>query len=246
VQYLSALGGLGKIPDSPAFHDPRIEFQYWSTKHEECFPGVARMRRTVALVDRRYFVIRDTLWSLDGREHAYQWLFQTHAAPLGLGERTGVEPHTYVPRKIFLPDQPLPETRRTDRHVWAERGRLALASARAGLDMSFCALGAELPAHVDLWRLPALPYRAMPQDPPHTTIQIELRGRDVAMTTVLDARPQGEAPDVQAVRSVLSEGLDRQVLEVARAGGTDVLVVNEADDAWTYRGHACRGIEVAG
>jgi hypothetical protein len=66
------------------------------------------------------------------------------------------------------------------------------------------------------------------------------------MTTVLDARPQGEAPDVQAVRSVLSEGLDRQVLEVARAGGTDVLVVNEADDAWTYRGHACRGIEVAG
>jgi hypothetical protein len=244
AQCVSALGGLGKIPDNPALHDPRIEFQYWSTKHEECFPGVARMRRTVALVDRRYFVIRDTLRTLDGQEHAYQWLFQTHAAPVNLGERAGVAPHTYVPRKIFLPDQPLPETRLTDRHAWAQRGLLSLGTPRACLDMRFCALGAELPAHVDLWRLPTLPQRAMLPDRTHTTVQIELRGKDVVMTTVLDARPADTAAYVQNVRPVLAEGLDRQVLEITHSGGRDTLVVNEADEEWIYKGRAYRGVEV--
>lgn len=242
VQCVSALGGLGKIPDNPAFHDPRIEFQYWSTKHEECFPGVARMRRTVALVDRRYFVMRDTLWSLDGKDHAYQWLFQTHAAPLGLGDRVGVAPHTYVPRKIFLPDQPLPETRLTDRHAWADRGHLALAASRACLDMRFCALGGELPAHVDTWRLPGLPYRPSPQDRVHTSIQIEFTGGDIGLTIVLDARPEGAAPYVRGVRSRLAEGLDRQVLEIERDGGTDVLIINEGDAPFEYEGRPYRGV----
>jgi len=229
VQYLSALGGLGKIPDSPAIHDPRIEFGYWSTKHEECFPGVARMRRTIAFVDRRYFLVRDTLRSLDGQPHAYQWLFQTFAAVRDLGSALGPQSHTYYPRKIFLPDQPLPEMRIIDRHALKEPGRVHLESPRACLDMRMLAIGGDLPKCVDLWQNTALPQ-------PITTIQIEMTGREVVLTTVLDARPQGEAPYVQGVRSIVNEGLDRQVLEIARAGGRDLLAMNETDKPWECQG----------
>jgi hypothetical protein len=246
VQSLSALGGFGKVPDNPAFHDPRIEFQYWSTKHEECFPGVARMRRTVALVDRRYFVIRDTLWSLDGQPHAYQWLFQTQAEVRGLGARLGLVNHTYYPRKIFLPDQPLPETRLIERRELALPGCLQLTAPRAGLDMRFSTLGADLPTAVDLWQPAAPPSAGTAGQTPRTTIQLEIRGKDVVMTTVLDARPAGEAPCVLGMRSLLVEGLDREVLEVSHAGGADTLVVNETDEEWLYEGRAYRGVAVAG
>ncbi len=244
IQYLSALGGLGKVPDNPALHDPRIEFGYWSTTHEECFPGVARMRRTVAFVDRRYFLIRDTLSSLDGQEHSYQWLFQTLTEVNGLGTPHGTRNHTYVPRKIFLPDQPLPETRVTNRYELAEPGRLRLASPRACLDMHFCHHGKEQPSSVDLWKLSAINHAAASsKDKPVTTIQLELIGADIVLTTVLDARPHGEAPYVRGVRSVFAEGTDHQVLEVDHASGSDVLVVNETDKDFMYNSHPYRGIE---
>ncbi len=228
VQCLSALGGLGRIPDNPAMHDPRTEYQYWSTRHEECFPGVARMRRTVALVNRRYFVVRDTLRSLDGEDHAYQWLFQTQASVQGLDAPLGAFRHTYVPRKIFLPDPVAPETRTTDRHRLTEPGRVALVAPRASLDLRFVVQGADAPATVDLWAR-----TGSPPGGPTTTIQFELRGRDLVVTTVLDARPVGEAPDVQSVRSVVAEGLDRQILEVVHVGGTDTVAINETDMPWT-------------
>jgi len=86
-----------------------------------------------------------------------------------------------------------------------------------------------LPTTVDLWQAPT-------SEPRKTTVQFELGGRDVVMTTVFDARPRDEAPYVQGVRSVQAEGYDRQVLEVSRADGVDVLVVNETDEGWAWQG----------
>lgn len=231
VSYLTALGGLGRTPDYPALHDPRIEFGYWSTKSEECFPGKARMRRTVALVDRRYFVVRDTLLSLDGDPHAYQWLFQTQAAVQGLDAFLGRFRHTYVPRKISLPDPIAPETRTTDRHRLTEPGRIRLAAPRASLDLRFVVQGTEPPATVDLWSR-----TGSPPGGPTTTLQFELLGKDLVVTTVLDARPAGEEPYVTSVRTGAADGPDRLLLEVARAGGSDLVAINEADDPWMCQG----------
>ena len=252
VQFISALGGFGEIPDNPVCHDPRTEFGYWVTKHEECFPGLARVRRTIVLVDRRYFVIRDTLRSLDDGEHGYQWLFHTFADVHDLGKRIGSRTVTYYPRKRFHVEKVIPESRLTDRYELARPGRLSLGSPKARLDMFFLPVGAPAPEAADLARgIGRNKYCGSPEkgdrlaEAPMATIQIELVGRDIAMTTVLDARAAGCEAYVVSAQSLAEEGTDRQVLRIQHARGADTLVFNEGDKIFRYGSSDYRGIGLA-
>jgi len=252
VQYISALGGFGAIPDKPVFHDPKIELSYWCTKYEECFPGVARARRTIAFVDRLYFIVRDTMQSLDESDHDYQWLFHTFARVKGIGELLGNFPHTYYPRKRFDKENVVPETRMMDRFALSEAGVIHLDSDKARLGMFFVARGAQKPGTIDLWEsIGRYKYNGSPEKGDGfstaalTTMQFTLRGRDVVMTTVLDARAKGSDAYVLNVESVEGDGLDREALKIKHAKGEDTIVINEGEDPFRFRNAEWHGVCIA-
>jgi hypothetical protein len=150
---------------------------------------------------------------------------------------------TYYPQKRNVPEPLTPETRTTTRHALATPGRLTLAAPRAVLDMHCLAQGAATPTHVDLW--PSEGQNAFNGSPergdrhamaPMVTAQVELHGREVTLTSILDARPHGEPEYVQAVEQIAEAGIDHHVLRITHTDGVDTLIINEAAAPWTYAG----------
>lgn len=244
VQFVSALGGFGKAPDCPIFHDPRIEYQYWSTQSEECFPNVARMRRTVAFVHRRYFLIRDTLWSLDQKKHHYQWLFHTFAQIGGLGNFLGRRDVTYFPRRIYRSARCVPETRRADEYQLETPGKFSLATSRAKAQLWMITDSGTMPNRQQIWSYtgPRYQYSGSPETGDSyrsgevSACQIELLGSTLSMLTVIDAYPADSTPLIRNVRILHNDGIDRQIVEISRADGMDTIGMNESETIWNING----------
>lgn len=247
LQFISALGGFGAIPDCPIFHDPKIEFQYWSTQNEECFPGIARMRRTIAFVQRRYFVIRDTLWSLDHGEHEYQWLFHTFGQIRGLGRALGRESLTYYPKRIYKPMRCVPETRIANLYQLEKPGRFSLHAPRAGANLFMLAGQGIAPEQLRIWNYigPRHRYAGSPDAGDCYTsgevnaCHMAVRGRDMTMITVIDPWAADASPLIQEVQLAAGLDLDHQQLELRRVDGTDRIAINESDQPWVHEGATC-------
>ncbi|EIP98366.1 hypothetical protein OpiT1DRAFT_02822 [Opitutaceae bacterium TAV1] len=246
VQCVSALGGFGEWPNREFLSDPRCEVNYWCVKNEECFPGRARMRRTVALVGKRFFVIRDTLWSLDEKEHDYEWLFHTFATPGGLGDFLRRAVLIYQPKRQSHAQSVAAVRRKADVfHLPAPR--LSLTAEKASATIWWSALGAALPSEIARSESPA-PYEF--NGSPETGIglsqkmlarlHLTLRGRDIVLTTVIVPSPPSP-DDVKKFPPVLVEQIDERSLdqvEIAlRIEGKPLRVTgDEQNGQWTTDG----------
>ncbi len=238
LQVVSALGGLGEIPNRPVFHDPRSEVGYWCTRYDECFPGLARHRRTLLFVDRRYWIIRDTLVSLDDQQHEYQWMFHSFGNAQGIGKMTERVEHTYDIKRLYWSERPQPERRLTNRHPLDQAGRLQFASDKATADLLMVGVNMDVPASVDLWQTAAKHhYIGTPEGgdgiaaAPLSGSCFKVTGKDVALVTVIDARPTGKDAHVKSVQTLASNGVDGHLLQIQTAAGTDIIRINESDQS---------------
>ncbi len=242
VQYVSAIGGFGQPPDRAFFHDPRIEYGYWCTRNQECFPGVARMRRLIAFIDRRFIVVRDTLRTLDDQPHDYQWLFQSFARVDRLTGLLGARAQTYHPKPRNHNEKPKPETRLAERYGLTAPGRWALTSERAWLEVHMLAIGAAVPEELGLARGEGdYRYNGSPETgdgletAPMVTVDLELHGRDVVLTSVMEADAQPRPTQLAAVTRLEQAGLDCELLRLEAGPGSVDVLINESDAAWRER-----------
>lgn len=246
LQVISAVGGQGEIPDRPVFHDPRSEIGYWCTQSDECFPGLARMRRTILFVDRRYWIIRDTLLSLDKKSHDYQWLYHSFGKPKGIGKKQGRHEHTFDVKRRYHSERPSPQVCLANRHALTQTGRIGFATDKACADLFMLAVDAHTPDVVDLWGGSAKHhFNGSPETgdgmaaAPYVSTCFETSGTDVAMVTVIDARPTGELCHVQKITSLQSQGVDVQLLQIQTATGMDTLSINESDVPVSFETQIC-------
>ena len=243
LQVVSALGGMGSMPDRPVFHDPRSEVGYWCTQNEECFPGMARHRRSILFVDRRYWIIRDTLWSLDENEHQYQWMFHSFGKPQGVNEIQERVEHTYDIKRLYWSERPIPEKRLTNRHPLTQAGQYGFASDKASADLLFVGVNMDVPSTIDLWQGSAKHhYCGTPEGgdgmapAPYVGSCFMAKGKDVALVTVIDARPAGSDAHVKAIQSIDTNGVDGQLLQIQTTNGMDMIQINESDQPWSMGG----------
>jgi hypothetical protein len=243
LQVISALSGLGKFPDRPVFHDPRSEVGYWCTQYDECFPGIARQRRTMMFIDRRYWIIRDTLWSQDEKPHEYQWIFHSFGSPQGIGQMQCRHEHTYDIKRLYWSERPIPETRLTNRHTLLKPGQFGFASDKAQADLFMLGVNMDVPTSLDLWQGAAKHhYNGSPDRgdglaaAPFVGSCFSATGKDVALVTVIDARPSGTPATIKAIHSLATDGLEGQLLQIQTNNGTDVIQINESDQPCILNG----------
>ena len=238
VQVVSALGGFGSWPKRKFLQDPRAEINYWSTKSEECFPGVARMRRTVVLVQKCVYVIRDTLWALDGKEHEYQWLFHTFCdvATGNYRRRAKVQ---YFPKRRHYSEATPSEYRKVDIHALPP-GDLFLASEKASLAMRWSSLGALLPAEIGLSRdASRYAFDGSPEtgdgfmEKMLNRLHLNLSGKSVALTTVLMPTPTGRKPRAH-VEDIREVSMDCGEIFLHIDGRRSRIDFDEAKQTWNY------------
>ena len=241
VQFLSALGGFGTLPDRLFLHDPRTEFNNWCTQNQECFPGVARMRRTVALVQKRFFLLRDTLWSLDGHEHDCEWLFQTFAKVNGLAPDKKKTTLHYTTKRRNYWERVTTVKRIADQFTLSKPGHLDLESERASLAMIFSAQGAPTPKAVNLAKgVGRYAYAGSSEtgegmsNKSMTTISLGTRGRDVTFTTLLIPTVAGQRPLDITVEKMESLDLDHARILLNLGQKSCEILINESDAPWHF------------
>ncbi len=246
LQVISAVSGLGDLPSREIFHDPATEIGYWCTRHPECFPGIARMRRTILFVDRRYWIIRDTMWSLDENEHQYQWLYHSFGKPVGMGPRLAVQEQTLRTKRLFHTHRPLPTVRRLEQHDLLNTGRLTFESPNAHAHLFFMGVDTPSPNQVNLWHGQGKHhFSGGPEIGDGMAMQhlhgvcFTATGKDLAMVTVIDAHPSSQNAYVQHVQTVNQDGIDKHVLQINTTNGIDVLTINESDHKAISQGQSC-------
>lgn len=209
IQYVSALSGFGKWPNRSFLNDPRVGVNYWCTKSEECFPGQARMRRTVVQVEKQVYILRDTLWSLDEKEHAYEWLFHTFADP-GVGALQRRALLAIQPKRLYYSEKTPVIYRKADIHLLPSNG-VTFTAEKSSLVLKWSPFGAALPAEVALSRSASrYAYDGSPEtgegfcEKMVNRLHLELRGRDVVLTTVMVPLATGSKQeiDVEKVREI--------------------------------------------
>lgn len=237
IQCVSALGGFGSWPKRAFLNDPRAEINYWCTKHEECFPGRARMRRTVAQVLKRVYIIRDTLRSLDGEEHDYEWLWHTFNQPRVDGEGVPVRRH-YQPRKRFYAEGLSPVSIMAAEYPLAGNG-LRCTGDKADLSLRWSVFGAAAPMRLQVSESPSkYAFNGSPETGDSLSLKmisrlhLPLRGRDVAMTTVFIPTPAGCDENAEVV-STEEHSLEAATITLRVEGGEVRVHIDEERRRWT-------------
>ena len=204
---------------------------------------MARHRRSILFVDRRYWVIRDSLWTLDDNEHEYQWMFHSFGKPCGIGSIQKRIEQTYDVKRLYWSERPLPEKRLTNRHSLNEAGRYGFASDKAIADLLMVGVNIESPKTVDLWQGSAKHHYAGTSEggdgmgpAPFVGSCFAATGKDVALVTVIDARPVGRDPHVLSVQALDIHGVDGHLLQIQTVNGADIIQINEADQALQLNG----------
>jgi hypothetical protein len=202
VQYVSAVGGGGDWPNRKFLDDPRSEINYWCTNAAECFPNKAQMRRTIVQVSNRVYLVRDTLWSMDDKAHDYQWLWHTFNTPQ-LGALLGTQEFEYQPKRLFYAAKTEP-VQRTAKTYAIEEPALKCVGERAQLNMHWSVFGADLPEQLGLTEASSkYAFSGSPETgdlfrfKDLNRLHFSLKGKDVAMTTLLIPTIAGEQPSVK-------------------------------------------------
>ena len=239
IQYVSALGGLGEWPKREFLNDPRAEINYWCTKHDECFPGKARMRRTVVQIMAGVYVIRDTLLALDDQEHEYEWLWHTFNQPELGGEPTK-RLATYLPKKRYYSEGLSPYRTKVSQYPLAESA-LDCTGQKADLGMQWSVFGAEAPARIGVSRMPAkYAFDGSPETGDGLSLEminrlhLKLLGKDVAMTTVFIPSVTS-APRTCEVISVADRSLDVCELKLLINGKAVSVIADEGKGDWKFQ-----------
>ncbi len=236
IQYVSALGGFGRWPSRSFLHDPRVEVNYWSTKNQECFPGRARMRRTVVQVEKQVYIVRDTLWSLDENEHDYEWLFHTFAEP-GVGAFQDRSVREYQPKRIYYSQQPTLVSRKVDRCLLPSKA-LMFSTDKASLKVRWSVFGAEFPAEIGLSQSASrYAFNGSPEtgdgfsDKMLNRLHLQLRGRDVVLTTVFIPFASGVTSKIE-VKSFKEHSLNSVQCSLKIDGRLHEITGNEEEGQW--------------
>lgn len=239
VQCVSAVGGFGEWPQREFLNDPRTEIHYWCPSHDECFPGKARMRRTVAQIMNSVYVVRDTLYTLDGGEHDYEWLWHTFNQPTFTGDGKR-QLFRYSPKKRFYSERLSDQT--FEGACYRLSGSsLHCAGDRANLDMSWSVFGANAPSLVGHTQLTS---RYDCVSTPETgerfvskmlnRIHLSVIGRDVAMTTVFWPRSV-RMKESGAIISIKEHSLDQCEMSLQIDGRNVTVLADEECGEWNIR-----------
>jgi|GEM_PF-818368 len=243
LRYVSALGGLGEWPEREFLHDPCAEVNYWMVKKSECFPGVARMRRTVVQLPGPCYLIRDTLEATDCAAHEYEWLFHTFLNPAAkpTGERLL---RTLRTQPIWHSQGVSRQTRRLEVLPLAGN-RLHLDDGRTALGIEWVARGAALPETLGLSRAAArYAYAGSPEtgdgfsEKMISRLHLILPGRDVALTTLLTPGASPNTANTADTAPQLSEtpgdDLNRGRYTLRTAEGEATVLYDEAAGHWEW------------
>lgn len=239
IQYVSAVGGFGEWPKREFLNDPRAEINYWCTTHDECFPNKARMRRTVVQVKGGVYIIRDTLWSLDGKDHDYEWLWHTFNQPQ-LGHEFTQSSVAYMPKKRFYSEDLSPFEAKLS-HYPLSGHSLTCTGDKADLDMEWSVFGAENPDHIGVSETMAkYAFDGSPDTGDSLSLRkmnrlhLKARGQDVAMTTVFMPKVSG-ASDEAYIASMAEHSLDACEIAMNINGQTFRVVADEAFGQWDIK-----------
>jgi hypothetical protein len=101
----------------------------------------------------------------------------------------------------------------------------------------------QVPRTIDLWEGSAKHhYIGTPEGgdgmgtAPYTGSCFKVTGKDVALVTVIDARPTGKDAHVLAVQTVDTNGVDGHLLQIQTVNGNDLIQINESDHAIKLNG----------
>ncbi|WPJ96881.1 hypothetical protein SH580_04070 [Coraliomargarita algicola] len=240
VQCVSAVGGFGEWPNRKFLDDPRAEINYWCPTHDECFPGKARMRRTVAQVLNSVYIIRDTLFSLDDAEHDYEWLWHTFNQPQFSGDAQRKLYH-YMPKKRFYSEGLSQQTFEGARYDIAGSS-LNCVGGRANLQIAWSLFGADLPRSIghtqtlsryDCVSTSETGERFVSQV--LNRLHLSARGKDVAMTTVFIPTSVEASGDEIRVVSIADRSLDACEVVLQINGQMQTVSIDEQSGHWELK-----------